>query len=295
MANANHQITARCPICGNGTTQIKYKRQHHYPDSFSGSFSPVARDFGIFYDLHFCNEWEHLFANSENITFGAQYREAEDPGNYFQLANYRKNNLRHLVSKIRPYFNNKKFDVLDIGAGGGIFLSLLNELGIDSVGLEPCKQLVEIGREKFGVKLIEGTLAQENLPNRHFDLISLIEVIEHLENPRQELLLATKHLKASGMVLIVTPNIQSLCARILGGKWWSFRQMHIQYFSPQFLDRLMRSLGYRLIWSGLFTKSFPITYYLENLLPLKFKKLNSFSPCLKASLGDMSLLYKKSD
>jgi SAM-dependent methyltransferase len=204
-------------------------------------------------------------------------------------------NIRRLFRKVLPFFKTKNLKVLDVGAGGGIFLNLLKELGIESVGIEPSVQLARVGREMFGVNLKEGTLKQTPYPYGHFDLVTLLEVIEHLENPRKEIQLVKKYLKAKGMVFLVTPNIKSLSAHILGRKWWSFRQMHFQYFSPSSLDNLMSRAGFRLEWAGCFFKTFPIDYYLSNLMPksIYIPTYINFNLCL--SLGDMARLYSRNE
>lgn len=295
MAISHHQIVLVCPICENQTAYLKYSREKKDVSALSGAFSPVAKDFGIFDDLYQCNRCNHLFVGTPRIDVNLQYKDAEDPGNYFNLWQYRMLNLRKLFCKVIPFIKVRNPKVLDVGAGGGIFLNLLKGLGIDSIGIEPSAQLARIGRNRFGVNLTEGTLKQVKLPHGSFDLVTLLEVIEHLENPRQEIELIKKYLKEKGMVLLVTPNIKSLSARVLGPRWWSFRQMHIQYFSLNSLDTMMNKAGFSLEWSGWFLKSFPISYYLSNLLSETISVPKFLNFTLRLSLGDMACLYRRNE
>jgi SAM-dependent methyltransferase len=295
MEIPNHQVKKICSICRRKSARLKYNCQNERPVFTPGAFSPVAKDFGIFHDLYYCKECQHIFAQLSDSDINLQYKEAEDPGNYFFLWQYRMGNLGRLFNKIYPFLECKTPKVFDVGAGGGIFLNLLKGLGINGVGLEPSTQLVRVGKERFGVNLIEGTLGQFQPKTSPFDLITFLEVIEHMQCPREEIELASRCLTQKGKVLLVTPNINSFSARCLGKRWWSFRQMHIQYFSARSLDSLMKSLGFRLIWSGCFFKSFPISYYLSNLFPFKITMPSFLDLNLRMSLGDMARLYARNE
>lgn len=260
-----------------------------------GAFSPVAKDFGIFHDLYHCESCQHIFAQITDVDIDLLYKNAEDPGNYFFMWDYRMKNLGRLFRRVFPLLECKNPRVLDIGAGGGIFLNLLKKLGLHGLGLEPSTQLVELGKKNFGVILSEGTLGTIPLQDSSFDLITFLEVIEHMQSPREEIELASRCLTQKGKILLVTPNIKSFSAQCLGSRWWSFRQMHIQYFSSRSLDALMRHAGFRLVWSGCFFKSFPLSYYMSNLFPFKITIPRLFDINLRMSLGDMARLYVRNE
>lgn len=52
-----------------------------------------------------------------------------------------------------------------------------------------------------------------------FDVVTLLDVIEHLPEPQQVLSLAARHLKPGGIVTITTGDFGSLTARLMGPKW----------------------------------------------------------------------------
>lgn len=131
--------------------------------------------------------------------------------------------------------------------------------------------------------------------NSPFDLITFLEVIEHMQFPREEIELASRCLAQKGKILLVTPNIKNFSARCLGSRWWSLRQMHIQYFSSRSSDALMKQAGFRLVWSGCFFKTFPLFYYMSNLFPFQIKIPRLFDINLRMSLGDMARLYVRNE
>jgi 2-polyprenyl-3-methyl-5-hydroxy-6-metoxy-1,4-benzoquinol methylase len=295
MAIPNHQIAKTCSICGQHNARLKYQSQKTDPAVMPGAFSPVAKDFGIFHDLYQCESCHHIFAQITDVDIDLLYKKAEDPGNYFFLWEHRMENLGRLFRRVFPLLECKSPNVLDIGAGGGIFLNLLKKLGLHGLGLEPSTQLVELGKKKFGVILSEGTLRTIPLQDSSFDLITFLEVIEHLQSPREEIELASRCLTQKGKILLVTPNMKSFSARCFGSRWWSFRQMHIQYFSTTSLDALMKHTGFRLVWSGCFFKSFPLSYYMSNLFPFKITIPRLLDINLRMSLGDMARLYVRNE
>src|SRR5215471_6432861 len=79
-----------------------------------------------------------------------------------------------------------------------------------------------------------------------FQLISAIEVIEHLENPGRLYALAQRHLAADGYMLLTTPNIHSLVSRLrhlLTGRLGQFDAKGDQtHVSPLLLDGVERIL-----------------------------------------------------
>lgn len=156
MEVTNYTLAKSCSICGSDNVHLKYPRQKESPEIALGAFSPTARDFGIFHDLHQCEDCKHIFAQLSNIDINHQYEEAEDPGSYLFQWQDRIENLASLFRKVIPFLGCTNPNILDIGAGGGIFLSLLKRLGLRGVGLEPSTQLVKLGKEKFALTCIRG-------------------------------------------------------------------------------------------------------------------------------------------
>lgn len=103
--------------------------------------------------------------------------------------------------------------VLDLGAGTGAWAHRLTQLGyrVTAVELERSAFRAE-GVECLQIDLNSHFSAQ--VPGGPFDAISAIEVIEHLENPSQFLRECRALLKENGVLLLTTPNIQSVPARL---------------------------------------------------------------------------------
>ena len=282
-----------CGICqGNSDCEVLYKRQKETFAKKQGQFSPVAQDFGIYYNIIRCGKCGHIFAdNDPKEKILEKYEEAEDPGSYLSLWKFRENNCARALKKALQFCApSQPLRVLDVGAGGGIAVRYLQSLGHDVIGVEPSRALVKMAKEKMGVSLLSGTLDQLLEEGASFDLICMLEVIEHLQSPAETIKTIRHLLKEGGILLITTPNINSFGAQLLGKRWWSFRGMHLHYFSPKTLCKLVGQFGFFLVFKGIFFKTFPLSYFLKNL-KLEWVPTPCFN--LTVSLGDTTVIFKK--
>jgi len=110
--------------------------------------------------------------------------------------------------------------VLDVGCGTGAWLARLHRAGF--------RRLTGIDRRSdyFGASdvatFVEGDVAQsERAELGAFDLITAIEVFEHMANPEAIFAFASQHLGPGGWLVVTTPNIYSVRVRmrfLLSGK-----------------------------------------------------------------------------
>ncbi|QIL20516.1 class I SAM-dependent methyltransferase [Thermomonas sp. HDW16] len=119
----------------------------------------------------------------------------------------------HIVGTQLAAKTDKTRGVLDIGCGSGAFLRRLQVLGFENlcgVDINPPGQIDE------GIEYIKHDLddVSDPLYGRTFDIITMIELIEHLDSIGVGLRMAARHLASDGKILITTPNIESLNARV---------------------------------------------------------------------------------
>jgi 2-polyprenyl-3-methyl-5-hydroxy-6-metoxy-1,4-benzoquinol methylase len=95
--------------------------------------------------------------------------------------------------------------LLDVGTHCGFFLRMARGQGWELHGVEP-SPAAELAREFFGLEVHRGHLEELGLPAASFDLVTLIDVIEHLDNPLQLLAEVRRLLAPDGLVFVKTPN-----------------------------------------------------------------------------------------
>ena len=88
------------------------------------------------------------------------------------------------------------------------------------------------------------------LPNSEvggpFDVVTLIDVIEHAPDPVDLLRRIKSVMAPNGICLVVTPDVSSVAARLMGWKWWHFRAAHIGYFNKSTLGLALETAGLRV-------------------------------------------------
>lgn len=140
----------------------------------------------------------------------------------------------------------KKGKLLEVGCYTGLFLNNAKKRGWDVMGIEPSKWATEYAKQKFGLNIINDRAENIHLSDETFDVIVLIDVIEHTFDPLNLLNKINRALKKSGLVYIVTPNSNSLVARLLGEKWWSIYWVHRYYFSKNTIQKYLEKTGFKI-------------------------------------------------
>ena len=74
-------------------------------------------------------------------------------------------------------------------------------------------------------------------------------------------------LTPGGLVVIVTPDISSLAARIVGRRWWHYRVTHLHFFNHRSLDRLLKKHGLEIVKSKRYAWHFTSYYLITRLFP----------------------------
>ena len=141
--------------------------------------------------------------------------------------------------------NNAGNTILDVGCGDGNFLSTLSN-SWSKRGLEPSKTGAELARGK-DLQVDVGSL--ESCANPYgVDLISALDVIEHIADPHKFIESIKRNLKPNGMILLVTGDAAAYPARVAGSQWSYLRWCgHISVFSAFGLRVLLKSHGFEIL------------------------------------------------
>jgi len=140
--------------------------------------------------------------------------------------------------------------LLDVGCSSGAFLMSARKVGFDTTGVEPSAEAAETAR-RAGLNVFTGFLEAARFPDGAFDAATLVEVIEHLRDPRSLLAECRRVLKPGGILLVTTPNAASWTARIMKSRWDGFglKAMggHISFFNPRSIEMIAERTGYELV------------------------------------------------
>lgn len=158
--------------------------------------------------------------------------------------------LKNKLDLINSYQSSKGL-ILDIGAGTGDFLTVAQNDGWKTVGVEPSDKAKAIAKNK-GVSFVENT---SELGSHTFDVISMWHVLEHVPNLDEQIKELKRLLKPSGTLIVAVPNFKSFDAKHYGNFWAAYDvPIHFWHFSKTAIQKLFAKENMKL----------------EKVLPMKF-------------------------
>ena len=96
-------------------------------------------------------------------------------------------------------------NVLELGCGHGGLAALLKWSGFQSTGLELSPWVVGFGQKSFGVPILLGPVEDQNFRPASWDVIIMMDVLEHLAHPLKTLAHCSSLLTTGGFFLVQTP------------------------------------------------------------------------------------------
>jgi len=137
----------------------------------------------------------------------------------------------------------KQGSVYDVGAGFGHFLLTGRQLGHEVYGCELSLANVDFVKNQLNIA-IENTNFLNISEEKKYDIVTLWDVLEHIDEADQIIEKASRITKRGGVLLIQVPQIDSLLARIFRGNWWAMGLDHVNYFSKRTIRQLLSRYGF---------------------------------------------------
>lgn len=135
--------------------------------------------------------------------------------------------------------------LLEIGCGDGQRLAFFQSHGWTAEGQEVDRKAARQAYEKFGIKVHLGKIEGLGLREASYDAIMMNHVIEHVHDPVALLMECKRLLKPGGILVAVTPNIESLGHRIYRSHWRGLEQpRHLMLFSGNALRSCAERAGF---------------------------------------------------
>ena len=172
----------------------------------------------------------------------------------------RRRSFEKLVRRVSQYVDEGTW--LDIGCSFGWLLQYVQERGYRPLGIEPSySAAAEV--QAAGLEVIEGYFPETLPEDVNCDVASLIDVLEHMEDPIRVLTQLRQRLNPGGVVLIQVPDqscllyrTAELLARRTGGRVdFAIRRLwltdldfpHRYYFTRRCLRSLLDECGFELL------------------------------------------------
>ncbi len=215
--------------------------------------------------------------------------------NYYELSQESTNRNRcealRRIESLKRY--KSKGSYFEIGCAKGVQLDIAKNYGYKTSGIELSQENVEICIRN-GHDVIRGFLEDSvsRVPAKGYDVISCLDVIEHVENPIDFLSQAIAMLSTSGIMIVSTPNYSGLTAKLLGRKDpYMTPPEHLNFFTSKGMRIIFQLCGARELKkisfgtltvderSRVVTKYFPpklslLGHMLTPIIPLSTRILN---------------------
>jgi 2-polyprenyl-3-methyl-5-hydroxy-6-metoxy-1,4-benzoquinol methylase len=257
---------SHCPLCHSTDFDTDFAGTIPPGELRPADFRITDNRYGFRWQMSRCRHCRFVFSNpylpAEQLeTF---YSALIDP-EYSAEAAGRSRNFITLLKRLESLHPPGR-RLLDVGAASGIFLNEARRVGYDIAGIEPSAFLVAEARRLYGIGLFCGT--SEQFPfTGSYDIVTLLDIIEHLQDPSHFLERISSHMTPGGVLLIVTPDIDSLAARLSGRRWWHYRLAHINFFNLTSLRYLLEQHGFSIITCKRYAWNFSVHYLLTRIFP----------------------------
>jgi 2-polyprenyl-3-methyl-5-hydroxy-6-metoxy-1,4-benzoquinol methylase len=291
-------LNKKCILCGSDKLSIFYNTKNT--------------------DLLICSDCEFIFSDpmpdskTLNELYGKSYFicDSEEQMKYQDYhkeeKGIRKSSEKRLgwISK----YINPPGKLLDIGCAAGYFMDTAVNHGWEVYGTDISEYCINFAKGNFKeIRPFYGPLKKHKFDDNFFDIITMWDVLEHLPDPLDEMKEVNRILKPGGILVIMTPNIKSMIAKVTGKKWILYQSPHIHltYFSPDSSRLLIDKTGFEILkikkfWHG--GKHVEIRYALERMViysrifkPLqwffKISRLEKITPWL--DIGDNMVIYAR--
>lgn len=184
----------------------------------------------------------------------AQYEATEFMRAYAELklnplyTNLDRMKAAYYLQEALPLTGSTEAAVLDIGASTGSVMNAATALGLAAFGIEPDTTVTASLGENFPDRFVTGFFPQDLPPDwPRFDIITLLDVLEHVREPVEFLRQIAPHLSSRGVLAVQVPNHQSLFIQLQGMANSNYCVGHWQHFTAQTLEGVVRRAGYELI------------------------------------------------
>ena len=222
--NASSRIeTDRCPGCGAAARPWAHKNQRL---------------------LSQCLGCGTLFSAASAIATEQLYEQYYEHA-LFETPDLVVESLDRLVLDAEPCRERGRW--LDIGFGEGALLAVAQRRGWICHGTEVSQRVLDHGRAR-GWIVASDTTDGDRFPLGGFDVVTMIELLEHVPEPTCFLADAARLLRPGGLLYLPTPNACSLNRWWLGVSWSIFNPPeHLTIWTPRGMSRALARAGFQEI------------------------------------------------
>jgi 2-polyprenyl-3-methyl-5-hydroxy-6-metoxy-1,4-benzoquinol methylase len=151
--------------------------------------------------------------------------------------------LDEIVATFSTHRQNNR--LLDVGFGAGDLLRAAVRANWDAEGTEVSRPAVEYAHT-LGLNVHRGELSETKYPDDYFDVVTAVEVLEHVPDPQHLIQEIARILRPGGLLWATTPHGRGISARVLKLQWSVVSPPeHLQLLSSKGARALLAASGFR--------------------------------------------------
>ena len=194
-------------------------------------------------------ELEEIYSENYFDEWGS--KEAENALREIKMKTYRKQLLE--IGKFQDFHT-----ILDIGCGLGYSLDSAVEQGYEITGVEFNEVVANEIRQRH--EKIYTDLDEILAKNQKYDVITLMEVLEHLPDLSKLFTELHRLMSENSLVMLTTIDADSGRAKFLRDGWYHIHHDHLWYFTPRICTELFERNGFQVVCIKPADKFFTIRY-----------------------------------
>lgn len=151
------------------------------------------------------------------------------------------------VKKLLGSFERGKSRFLDIGCGLGYLMDVAHDEGFQVSGVEFNHVAAERLRSKFVFPVYSGDVL--DFKDKPFDVITLMDVIEHFLDPMASMAHIRNLVKPGGLLVLTTMDCDGFVSKLLGTRIEDFRRVreHVFFFTRRALSDMLQKYGFEVV------------------------------------------------
>lgn len=255
-----------CPLCGSSGSRRRYPINKAYAEEMSG-IDITDVDIGV----DECMRCGHQFVQPApqppflKAFYSSYMSEAKD-GFYMERASEVippgfRSRYGEWLDRVRDALKMQRPVLLDVGTGLGMFLRLAKEKGFEVAGVEPNREAATELERRYGIN-VHCCLLEDLSTRDKYDAITMLDIIEHMSDPRKAIDIVKGVLKPGGLLLIEVPVRDSFIHWIVKGVYRAtlsrvkrpihlvYGVHHLQYFSSRSIRAFLEENGFKVVMSG---------------------------------------------
>lgn len=245
-------IQKNCPLCSSTKLRPLATEKNCLEDA---SNDEVRQFSGTWIQLLECQDCKFAFTKEIPVNpyfFDKRYDIRFDPE--IESKTQAKDHIIEIMFKDLKRLGCVKGELLDIGSFGGSFMRAAEKKGFRSHGIEVNPTMAAHAKNVQGLDVINGKFLEIQLANNTYDLITLIDVLEHLTTPKAVLEKCFNLLKPGGFIMIKVPHYRQQLLKQNVARFFKISKQgifenfgHINHFSPQSLSRTLETIGFEVL------------------------------------------------